>query len=125
MEIISTEQAPAAVGPYSQAVKAGDTVYCSGQIPIDPATGTLVDGPADVQARRAILNLRAVLQAAGGDLANVVKTTVFLADISDFAAVNDVYAELFGAAKPARSCLAAAALPKGAKIEIEAIAVLD
>jgi len=122
MEIVSTENAPKAVGPYSQAVVSGGTVYCSGQIPIDPATGAVVAGPADVQARRAIANLRAVLEAAGSDLAHVLKTTVFLADITDFASVNAVYAELFGDAKPARTCAAAAGLPKGAKIMIDAIA---
>ena len=123
MEIISTELAPKALGPYSQAIRAGDFIFCSGQIPIDPAAGTVVATTAEDQARQAITNLRNVLEAAGSSLGKVVKTTVFISDMNDFATVNAVYAELFGATKPARSCVQAARLPKDVKIEIEAIAV--
>ena len=122
MDIISTERAPQALGPYSQAIRANGFIFCSGQIPINPAAGTVVDTTAEGQARQAITNLRHVLEAAGAGLDKVVKTTVFLADMNDFATVNAVYAELFGAAKPARSCVQAARLPKDVKIEIEAIA---
>ena len=122
MDIISTENAPKALGPYSQAIKAGGFIWCSGQIPIDPAAGAVVETTAEGQARQAITNLRHVLEAAGSGLDKVVKTTVFLADMADFAAVNGVYAELFGDTKPARSCVQAARLPKDVKIEIEAIA---
>jgi len=122
MEIIATSNAPKALGPYSQAVKAGGFVWCSGQIPVDPETGDIEQTDAAGQAARAIANLAAVLEAAGSSLAKVVKTTVFLADMSDFAAVNAVYAELFGDARPARSCVQAAKLPKGALVEIDAIA---
>ena len=123
MDIISTELAPKALGPYSQAIRAGDFIFCSGQIPIDPAAGAVVATTAVDQARQAITNLRHVLEAAGSGLDKVVKTTVFLADMADFAAVNGIYAELFGDTKPARSCVQAARLPKDVKIEIEAIAV--
>jgi len=123
-QVISTSQAPAALGPYSQAIRTGDTVYCSGQIPVDPATGAIVAGTVEDQTRQAIANLSRVLEAAGGGLDRVVKTTVFLADMNDFAAVNGVYAEMFGATKPARSCVQVARLPKDVKIEIDAIAVL-
>ena len=122
-QVISTEKAPAALGPYSQAIKVGNTVYCSGQIPINPATGTIDAITVEDQTRQAITNLRHVLEAAGSGLDKVVKTTVFLADMADFAVVNGVYAELFGDTKPARSCVQAARLPKDVKIEIEAIAV--
>ena len=122
MEIISTELAPKALGPYSQAIRAGDFIFCSGQIPIDPAAGTVVATTAEDPARQAITNLRRMLEAAGSGLDKVVKTTVFLADMADFAVVNAVYAELFGNTKPARSCVQAARLPKDVKIEIEAIA---
>ncbi len=122
MDIISTERAPQALGPYSQAIRANGFIFCSGQIPIDPATGAVVETTAEGQARQAITNLRHVLEAAGSGLDKVVKTTVFLADMADFAAVNGVYAELFGDTKPARSCVQAARLPKDVKIEIEAIA---
>ena len=122
MEIISTELAPKALGPYSQAIRAGGFIFCSGQIPIDPAAGAVVATTAEAQTRQAITNLRHVLEAAGSGLDKVVKTTVFLADMADFAAVNGVYAELFGDTKPARSCVQAARLPKDVKIEIEAIA---
>ena len=123
-QVISTPLAPAALGPYSQAIKAGNTVYCSGQIPINPATGTIEAVTVEDQARQAITNLKNVLEAAGGGLHSVVKTTVFISDMNDFAAVNGVYAELFGETKPARSCVQVARLPKDVKIEIEAIAAL-
>jgi 2-iminobutanoate/2-iminopropanoate deaminase len=123
MDIISTEKAPKALGPYSQAVRAGGFIFCSGQIPIDPAVGAVVVTTAEDQTRQAITNLRNVLEAAGSGLDKVVKTTVFIGDMNDFAAVNGVYAELFGDTKPARSCVQAARLPKDVKIEIEAIAV--
>lgn len=123
---ISTDSAPAAVGPYSQAVRAGDLLFCSGQIALDPASGELV-APDDVrqQTARVMDNLRAVLEAAGAGLANVVKVTMYVADMRDYAAVNDVYGRYFeGADPPARAAIGVAALPKGARIEIEAIAAL-
>ena len=122
MDVISTEKAPQALGPYSQAIRANGFIFCSGQIPIDPDAGTVVATTAEEQARLAITNLRNVLEAAGSGLDKVVKTTVFLGDMNEFAAVNGVYAELFGETKPARSCVQAARLPKDVKIEIEAIA---
>ena len=123
MDVISTEKAPQALGPYSQAIRANGFIFCSGQIPIDPAAGAVVATTAEDQARQAITNLRNVLEAAGSGLDKVVKTTVFISDMNDFTAVNGVYAELFGDTKPARSCVQAARLPKDVKIEIEAIAV--
>ena len=123
-QVISTPLAPAALGPYSQAIKVGNTVYCSGQIPINPATGAIDAATVEEQTRQAITNLKNVLEAAGGGLANVVKTTVFISDMNDFAAINGVYAELFGDTKPARSCVEVARLPKDVKIEIEAIACI-
>ncbi|HSL96991.1 MAG TPA: RidA family protein [Candidatus Deferrimicrobiaceae bacterium] len=120
---ISTPAAPAAVGPYSQAIMTRDLVFCSGQIALDPATGEVVEGGIEAQTERVLRNLTAVLDAAGCTLADVVKTTVFLADIGDFAAVNAVYARFMPDPPPARSTFAASALPKGARIEIEAIAV--
>ena len=122
MEIISTEQAPKALGPYSQAIKAGGFIFCSGQIPIDPAANAVVATTIEDQTRQAITNLGNVLKAAGSSLAKVVKTTVFISDMNDFAALNGVYAEMFGDAKPARSCVQVARLPKDVKLEIEAIA---
>ncbi len=124
MEIISTEKAPAALGPYSQAIKANGFVWCSGQIPIDPMTGTIHAEGIEAQARQAIGNLKNVLEAAGSGLDRVVKTTVFIRHMDDFAALNAVYAELFGASKPARSCVEVSCLPKGALLEIEAVAAL-
>jgi len=124
-QVLSTPLAPAALGPYSQAIKAGNTVYCSGQIPINPATGTIEAVTVEDQTRQAITNLKHVLEAAGGGLQNVVKTTVFISDMNDFAAVNGVYAELFGETKPARSCVEVSRLPKDVKIEIEAIANVE
>ena len=123
-QVISTSSAPAALGPYSQAIKVGNTVYCSGQIPINPATGAIEAVTVEDQTRQAITNLKHVLEAAGGGLQNVVKTTVFISDMNDFAAVNGVYAELFGETKPARSCVEVSRLPKNVKIEIEAIALI-
>lgn len=121
--IISTQNAPGAIGPYSQAVEANGMVFCSGQIPIDPATGEFVPGGVEEQAGQCLLNLTAVLEAAGCDLGDVVKTTVFLTDMNDFAAVNAVYARFFTTACPARSAVEVGALPKGALVEMEAIAV--
>ena len=125
MNVISTPSAPAALGPYSQAIVAGGMVYCSGQIPIDPATNTIHAETIEDQTRQAITNLAHVLDAAGSGLDKVVKTTVFISDMNDFAALNAVYAELFGSAKPARSCVQVARLPKDVKVEIEAIASLS
>jgi 2-iminobutanoate/2-iminopropanoate deaminase len=122
---ISTTAAPAAVGPYSQAISTHDLVFCAGQVGLDPATGELVPGAIEAQVERALRNLEAVLDAAGCAMADVVKTTVFLADIADFAAVNATYARFFPDPPPARSTFAVAALPKAARVEIEAIAVRD
>ncbi len=118
-----TEDAPKAVGPYSQAIVAGDLVFCAGQIPLDPATGQVVEGDIAVQTGRVLDNLAAVLAAAGSDLAHVVKTSVFLADLSDFNAMNEAYALRFGPHRPARSTIEVGKLPRGAKIEIDCIAV--
>ncbi len=120
---VSTPNAPEAIGPYSQAVIAGNLVFCSGQIPLDPATGALVEGDIAAQTRRVLENLRAVLEAAGSGLDRVVKTTVFLADLADFQGMNAVYAEYFGGDPPARAAVQVAALPKGARVEIEAVAL--
>lgn len=119
---MSTGGAPKALGPYSQAIAAGGWVFCAGQIGLDPATGDLVEGGAPAEARRALENLGAVLAAAGCDLGDVVKTTIFLTDIGDFAAVNEVYAGFFPEAPPARSTVGVAALPRGSAVEIEAVA---
>ena len=123
-EIISTENAPGAIGPYSQAVKTNGMVFCSGQIPIDVATGEFVSNDVAEQTEQVLKNLSAVLEAAGSGLNNVVKTTVFLADMSDFAAMNEVYAKYFSDNKPARATVQAAGLPRGARVEIECIAVV-
>ena len=123
-EVIHSDNAPAALGPYSQAIKAGNTVYCSGQIPINPATNTIEAVTIEDQTRQAITNLKNVLEAAGSSLQNVVKTTVFIKDMNDFAALNGVYAELFAPNKPARSCVEVARLPKDVKVEIACIATL-
>jgi 2-iminobutanoate/2-iminopropanoate deaminase len=121
--VVSTAAAPAAIGPYSQAICAGGLVFCSGQIPLDPATGIMVIGsPAD-QARRVLENLRAVLSAAGCGFADVVKTTIFLTDLSSFGEVNAVYGEYFSQQPPARATVEVRALPRGAAVEIEAIAL--
>ena len=123
MKSISTNNAPAAIGPYSQAIEANGTVYVSGQLPIIPATGEFAEGGIQAEARQSLTNIKNILAEAGLGMQNVVKVTVLLADISNFAAVNEVYAEVFDAPYPARSAFAVAALPKGANIEIEAIAV--
>lgn len=120
--VVLAEDAPAPIGPYSQAIRSGDTIFCSGQIALDPATGEVVGHDAAAQAERVLANLAAVLRAAGADLSDVVKTTIFLVDMQDFAAVNAVYAEHFGASKPARSTVAVAALPRNARVEIECVA---
>ena len=122
-EIITTENAPGAIGPYSQAVKTESMVFCSGQIPIDPQTGEFVSDDVAEQTQQVLKNLSAVLDAAGTNLNNVVKTTVFLADMNDFTAMNEVYAEYFSENKPARATVQAARLPKDARVEIECIAV--
>ena len=122
MKQINTEKAPAAIGPYSQAIEANNMVFVSGQLPIDPSTGNFVEGGAPEQARQSLTNAKAILNEAGLDLNNVIKTTVLLADIADFAAVNKVYASFFSAPFPARSAFAVKDLPKGALVEIELIA---
>jgi 2-iminobutanoate/2-iminopropanoate deaminase len=122
-ETVSTDKAPKAIGPYEQAIKVGDLVYASGQIPLDPQTGNLVEGDISIQTRRVMANLKAVVEAAGSSLDRVVKATVFLKNIGDFAAMNEVYAEYLGAAKPARSTVAVADLPRGALVEIDLIAL--
>ena len=121
MNIIETKKAPAAIGPYSQAITTGGLIFTSGQIPIDPASGSIAANDIAGQARQAIQNLAAVLEAAGSGLDKVVKTTCFLTDINDFAVFNEIYAELFPG-KPARSCVEVSNLPKGALVEIEAVA---
>ncbi|MFT4197884.1 MAG: RidA family protein [Pseudoxanthomonas sp.] len=123
--IVHTEHAPAAIGPYSQAVKAGGIVYFSGQIPLDPATGHVVEGGIEAQARRAFDNLKAVAEAAGGSLARIVRVGLFLTDLGEFAKVNAVMQEYFQAPFPARSTVQVAALPKGVAFEVEATMVLD
>lgn len=123
--IIATKEAPAALGPYSQAVRKGNMLFVSGQLGIDPASGELAPNDVEAQARQALKNLRAVLAAAGAGPRDVLKTTVFLASMDDFAAVNKIYSETFNAEPPARSCVAVATLPKNALVEVEAIAVLD
>jgi 2-iminobutanoate/2-iminopropanoate deaminase len=122
-KIISTSEAPAAIGPYSQGVRVGSTVYYSGQIPLDPKTGQVVSGGIDVQARRVMENISGLLKAEGLGFENIVKTTIFLADIGDFQTVNEVYGGYFKQAPPARSTVQAGALPKNVRIEIEVIAV--
>ena len=122
MEIIATEKAPAALGPYSQAIRANGMIFCSGQIPINPATGAIEAQTIEEQTTQAITNLKNVLEKAGSSLAKVVKTTVFIKNMNDFAALNKVYAELFGDTKPARSCVEVARLPKDVLVEIECIA---
>ena len=124
MEIIATEKAPAALGPYSQAIRANGMIYCSGQIPINPATGAIEAQTIEGQTTQAITNLKNVLEKAGSSLAKVVKTTVFIKNMNDFAALNKVYAELFGDTKPARSCVEVARLPKDVLLECEVIAEL-
>jgi 2-iminobutanoate/2-iminopropanoate deaminase len=122
--IVQTSDAPEAVGPYSQAVRAGDLLFCSGQIPLDPSTGELVKLDAAGQARRCLENLEAVCRAAGAQLSSAVRCTVYLTDMADFARVNEVYAEFFPDDPPARVAIQAAALPRGADVEIDAILAL-
>lgn len=120
--IVCTDKAPSAVGPYSQGIALGDLVFISGQIPLDPATGEVVTGGIEAQVRRCLENLMAVLAAAGSEAGLVLKTTIFLTDISDFSKVNAIYAEYFPSEPPARSCVAVSALPRGVAVEVEAIA---
>lgn len=124
MKTIFTDKVPAAIGPYSQAIVVNGILYASGQIPLDPATGNMVEGGIAEQTERVMLNIKAVLEAVGADFTNIVKTTCFLRDMADFAAFNAVYANYF-TGKPARSCVQAAALPKNAAVEVEIIAVLN
>lgn len=120
---VQTTLAPAAIGPYSQAIQAGDTVYVSGQLPIDPATGQFAEGDIRDLTRQSLLNVQRILENVGLSMAHVVKTTVFLADMNDFAGMNEVYADFFAAPFPARSAVAVKTLPKGASVEIECVAV--
>jgi 2-iminobutanoate/2-iminopropanoate deaminase len=122
MKIIATDQAPAAIGPYSQAVQAAGLVFCSGQIPLDPISGELVSGDIRLETRRVMENLKGVLQAAGCDFGQVVRTTIYLVDMADFPVVNEVYGEYFPTEKPARATVAVAALPRGVRVEIDAVA---
>jgi 2-iminobutanoate/2-iminopropanoate deaminase len=124
-KIISTSDAPAALGPYSQAVRVGSTIYCAGQIPLDPKTGEIVSGGIDVQTRRVMDNITAVLKAEGLTVADIVKTTIFLMDLGDFQKMNEIYGSYFTQAPPARSTVQVAGLPKGARVEIEVIAVTN
>lgn len=121
-KVVNPSDAPAPVGPYSHAVAVGNLLFCSGQIPIDPATGALVAGDVRVQTQRVLENIRAILKAENLDLDAVVKTTVYLADMSDFGAMNEVYSKYFESAPPARSTVAVSGLPRGARVEIEAVA---
>ena len=123
-QVIHTENAPAAIGPYSQAVKAGNILFVSGQVPFVPETMEIVEGDVKAQTAQSLKNLQAILKEAGADFSNVVKTTVFIKDMNEFAQINEVYAEYFGENKPARACVEVARLPKDVKVEIELIAVL-
>ena len=120
MKQISTTNAPAAIGPYSQAIRSGDLLFCSGQIPVNPATGNIPEG-AQAQAEQALTNLKSLIEAAGASIDNVVKTLVFIKDMNDFAAINDIYAKYFTEPFPARSCVEVARLPKDVLLEVEAI----
>lgn len=122
MKVINTKSAPSAIGPYSQAIQVGNLVYTSGQIPIDPSTGSFVEGGIKEQTRQSLANVQAILKEAGLTMNDVIKTTVFLADMNDFAEMNSVYAEFFSNPYPARSAVAVKTLPKGALVEIEVIA---
>ncbi len=122
--VIKTDKAPKAIGPYSQAIRTNFAIFTAGQVGIDPATGELVSSNLEEQTRQVLKNLQNVLEAAGSNMANVVKTTVFLQDMSDFAKMNNIYAEAFGENPPARSTVAVAGLPKGALVEIEAVALI-
>ena len=121
---IQTTDAPAAIGPYSQAIRAGNFIFYSGQIPINPSSGTLVDGGIEEQTRQVITNMRAMLHASGCDFSDVVKTTIYLTDLADFVTVNEIYGECFSDVPPARACVQVAALPKGSMVEIEWIAAV-
>ncbi len=123
--IIETDCAPAAIGPYSQAVVAGGNLYVSGQIPLDPATGEVVEGGVAAQATRVLDNLKAVIEAAGSDLRQVVKVTIYITDMAQFATVNEIYGTYFSAPFPARACVEVSALPKGVEVEMDAIVHLD
>ena len=125
MKTISTKKAPSAIGPYSQAIQVGNLIYTSGQIPIDPATGAFIEGGIKEQTRQSLTNLKAILEEAGVTMSHVVKTTVFMADMGDFADMNTVYAEFFTEPYPARSAVAVKSLPKGAKVEIEVVAEIE
>lgn len=122
--IINTKKAPSAIGPYSQGVKVGNFIFTSGQIPIDPATGELVEGDIQEQTKRSLQNVKEILEAAGATLGDVIKVTVFISDMNDFTKINQVYGEFFGSNKPARSCVEVARLPKDVGVEIETIAVI-
>ena len=122
---LHTDKAPAAIGPYSQAIQAGNTIYVSGQIPVDPATGEFAGADIEAQTRQSLTNIRNILASAGADMSSVVKTTVLLSDIGNFAAMNGVYAEFFSEPYPARAAFQVVALPKGALVEIEAVAVVN
>ena len=124
-QAVATKNAPAAIGPYSQGIKAGKTIYVSGQIPIDPATGEFAGQDIETQTRQSLTNIKNILKEAGADMSDVVKTTVLLKDIADFAAMNKVYAEFLTEPYPARAAFQVAAIPKGALVEIEAVAVTD
>jgi len=123
-EIISSAKAPKAIGPYSQAIRAGHIIYTSGQLGMDPVSGVIVDGGVEAETRQALHNLESILSSAGTDLASVLKTTVFLRDINDFSRMNGIYQEFFKDQPPARSAVQVGALPKGAAVEIEAVAIL-
>jgi 2-iminobutanoate/2-iminopropanoate deaminase len=123
MKVIATDSAPKAIGPYSQAIAAGEFIFCAGQVALDPASGASVTGDVRVQTERVLDNLSAVLAAAGSDLRYVAKTTVYLTDFNDFAAMNEVYAKRFGDHRPARATVGVAALPKGLRVEIECVAI--
>ncbi|KZT22637.1 YjgF-like protein [Neolentinus lepideus HHB14362 ss-1] len=124
LSIVSTQNAPAAIGPYSQGIKLGDLVFVSGCVPFDPATGDVVPGGIEEQAKQALKNLKGVVEASGSEIGKIVKTTVFLKNMGDFATVNRIYADFFGGHKPARSCVEVARLPKDVLFEIECIASL-
>ncbi|MEA2327084.1 MAG: 2-iminobutanoate/2-iminopropanoate deaminase [Thermoanaerobaculia bacterium] len=124
MDIINSDQAPKAIGPYSQAIRAGNVIYTSGQIALDPATGALVEGDFAAQAHRVFENLKAVLAAGGATFSNVAKATVYLTDLANFATLNEIYASYFGATKPARTTVGVAQLPKGGLVEIDLIAIV-
>ena len=124
-QVVSTKKAPAAIGPYSQAIQVGNLIYTSGQIPIDPATGVFVEGSIKEQTSQSLTNVKAILEEAGLSMRNVVKTTVFMADMNDFADMNSVYAEFFTEPYPARSAVAVKTLPKGALVEIEVVAAIE